>query len=284
MSSEPPTALLASAVMAISEDAKRLIEPLLAEPAASAILLDLDGTLAPIVERPEDVAIPGDLRVQLPVIAARYALLAFISGRALNGLRGIVGLNGVVYSGNHGLEIRLPDGQRLPSPDAAGHRAALREFARRWAPRELAADGVWLEDKGGTLTFHYRTAPDPARAVAVLDRTIAPAARDAGLVAAPGRMSLEIHPSASITKGTAARSIVESRPEVRHVVSVGDDRTDVEVWWALRDLVAMGRLSTGVGVGVESDESPPIVLQEADVLVPSVAGVGELLAVLAGVD
>lgn len=283
MSSGAPAALLASALMAIPDDTRRLIEPLLADPGASAVLLDLDGTLAPIVEHPEDVHIPGDLRGLLPIIAARYGLLAFISGRALNGLRGIVGLRGVAYSGNHGLEIRLPGGQRLPSPDAAGHRAALRQFARRWAPRDLAADGVWLEDKGATLTFHYRTARDPARAMAVLDHTIAPAARDAGLVAAPGRMSLEIHPSASITKGTAARAILEVHPEVRHVVSVGDDRTDVEVWRALRELVAGGRLITGLGVGVESDESPAIVLQEADVLVPSVAGVGALLAMLADV-
>jgi trehalose 6-phosphate phosphatase len=267
--------------MAIPETTRRLIEPLLAEPGASAILLDLDGTLAPIVEHPEDVRIPGDLRRLLPLVAARHALLAFISGRALNSLRGIVGLDGVAYSGNHGLEIRLPDGRRLPSPDAAGHRAALRDFARRWALRDLAADGVWLEDKGATLTFHYRTARDPARAIAVLDHTIAPAARDAGLVAAPGRMSLEIHPSAAISKGTAARAIIEARPEVRHVLSIGDDRTDVEVWRTLRDLVAAGRLTTGVGVGVESDESPTVVLQEADVLVPSVAGVGALLAVLA---
>jgi trehalose 6-phosphate phosphatase len=269
--------------MAIPDDALRLMEPLLADPAGSAILLDLDGTLAPIVEHPEDVRIPGYLCDLLPVLAARYGLLAFISGRALNGLRGIVGLRGVAYSGNHGLEIRLPDGQRLPSPDAAGPRASLREFARRWAPRDLAADGIWLEDKGSTLTFHYRTARDPARAMAALDDAIAPAARDAGLVAAPGRMSLEIHPSASITKGTAARRILAAHPEVFHVVSVGDDRTDVEVWRALRELVAVGRLITGIGVGVESDESPAIVLEEADVLVPSVAGVGALLAVLADV-
>lgn len=282
MSSARPAALLASAAMAISEATRRLIEPLLADPTASAILLDLDGTLAPIVEHPEDVEIPGDLRRLLPLLAARYALLAFISGRALNSLRGIVGLGDVVYSGNHGLEIRLPDGERLPSADAGGHRAALREFAGRWPPRALAADGVWLEDKGATLTFHYRTARDPARAVAALEGAIAPAARDAGLVAEPGRMSLEIHPSATITKGTAARAILDARPEVRHVLSAGDDRTDVEVWRTLRELVAEGRLTTGVGVGVESDESPAVVLEEADMLVPSLAGVAALLAVLAG--
>lgn len=268
--------------MALPDEIRRLLVPLLAEPAASAVLLDLDGTLAPIVEHPEDVEIPGDLRRLLPILAGRYGLLAFISGRALNGLRGIVALRGVAYSGNHGLEVRLPDGQRLPSPDAEAHRAALRDFAAGWAPRELTDAGVWLEDKGATLTFHYRTASDPARAIVLLDEEVAPAARKAGLVAAPGRMSLEIHPSASISKGTAAEAILEAHPEVHHVISVGDDRTDVEVWRALHRLVAAGRLTTGIGVGVESDESPQIVLEEADALVPSVAGVTALLSALAG--
>lgn len=246
------------------------------------MLLDLDGTLAPIVERPDDVRIPEDLRRLLPRIAERFGLLAFISGRALNGLRGIVGLDGVGYSGNHGLEIRLADGRRLPSPDAGGHREALRAFARQWVPGDLGRSGVWLEDKGSTLTFHYRTAADPGRAVELLEREVAPAARAARLVAQPGRMSLEIHPTSSITKGTAARALLAAAPGIRHAISLGDDRTDVEVWWALRALTAEGRLSTGVGVGVTSDESPPLVLEEADLLVAGVPGVEELLRALLG--
>jgi len=268
--------------MAVPEDTQRLIEPLLAETRSSGVLLDLDGTLAPIVERPDDVRIPEDLRRLLPRIAERFGLLAFISGRAINGLRGIVGLDGVAYSGNHGLEIRLPDGRRLPSPDAGDHREALRAFARRWVPGDLGRSGVWLEDKGATLTFHYRTAPDPGRAVDLLEREVAPAARAAGLLAAPGRMSLEIHPTAAITKGTAARALLDTTPGIRHVISFGDDRTDVEVWRALRALAAEGRLSTGLGVGVTSDESPSLVLAEADLLVPGVAGVAEILRTLAG--
>jgi trehalose 6-phosphate phosphatase len=268
--------------MAVPEDTQRIIKALLADPGSSAVLLDLDGTLAPIVERPEDVRIPEDLRHLLPRVAERFGLLAFISGRAINGLRGIVGLDGVAYSGNHGLEIRLADGRRLPSPDAAGHREALRAFARQWSPGNLGHSGVWLEDKGATLTFHYRSAPDPGRAVELLHREVAPAARAAGLVAAPGRMSLEIHPTEAINKGTAARALLETTPGIRHAISFGDDRTDVEVWRALRALVGEGLLSTGFGVGVTSDESPPIVLQEADLLVTGVTGVEEILRTLAG--
>ena len=263
--------------MAVPEDTQRIIEPLLADAGSSAVLLDLDGTLAPIVERPGDVRIPEVLRQLLPLIATRFGLLAFISGRAINGLRGIVGLDGVAYSGNHGLEIRLADGRRLPSPDAAGRGGALRAFARRWAPGELGRCGIWLEDKGATLTFHYRAAADPGRAVDVLEQEVAPAAQAAGLVAAPGRMSLEIHPTADVTKGTAARALLQATPGIRHAISFGDDRTDVEVWRALRALTAEGRLATGLGVGVTSDESPLEVLAEADVLVAGVAGVEELL-------
>jgi trehalose 6-phosphate phosphatase len=267
--------------MALPEDTQPLLEPLLSGPERSAVLLDLDGTLAPIVEHPEDVRIPAGLRMLLPVLTARYALVGFISGRAIDGLRRIVGLGGVAYSGNHGLEIRLPDGRRLPPPGADEHGAALRAFARRWRSGDLATEGIWLEDKGGTLTFHYRTAPDPARAMQLLHGTVAPTAIEAGLLAEPGRMSLEIHPSAEVTKGTAAGTLLDAVPAVRHAVSVGDDRTDVEVWRALRARVSGGLLITGVCVGVRSDESPAIILEEADLLVPSIAGVEELLALLA---
>ena len=268
--------------MAGPEDTQRIISPLLADATSSAILLDLDGTLAPIVERPEDVRISEELRRLLSVIAERFGLLAFISGRAINGLRGIVGLEGVAYSGNHGLEIRLADGQRLPSPVSAAHREALRAFARRWSPGDLRESGVWLEDKGATLTFHYRTAPDPGRAVDLLEGEVAPAAGAAGLMAAPGRMSLEIHPTAAINKGTAARALLTATPGIRRAISFGDDRTDVEVWRALRALVREGALSAGLGVGVTSDESPTMVIEEADLLVAGVAGVEEILRALAG--
>lgn len=248
------------------------------------MLLDLDGTLAPIVQRPQDVQIPEGIRRLLPLLAARYGLVAFISGREITELQRIVDLEGAAYSGNHGVEIRLRGGRGLPVPDAQAGTELVREFAARWSPDVLADWGIWLEDKGATLTFHYRTAPDPDLAATRLREHVAPAAIAEGLLAEPGRMSLEVHPGGPVNKGTAVRSLLDEYPQVRRAVSLGDDRTDVTIWHEFRRLVNAGRLDTAVAIGVRSDETPPEVLAEADILVDGVQGSMTVLSHLAAGD
>ncbi len=253
-----------------------LLAPAVADPADSAILLDLDGTLAPIVERPDEVAIPATLRVLLQRLPGRYGLVAFISGREMGQLRRIVGLEEVAYSGNHGMELLLADGRLLPPPGIDLN--PIRAFATSWPPETLQPHGIWLEDKGATLTLHYRTAIDLDRARDFLETHVAPAGAAAGLRVAPGRMSLEVHPAGGVSKGTAAGALLDAVPSIRHAVSIGDDRTDTDVWRALRERVAEGALASGVGIAVTSAETPSIVIAEADALVPGIARVERVLA------
>ena len=266
--------------MGDAEDTVSCLGPIASDAARSAILLDLDGTLAPIVERPADVRITDAIRALLPALASRYGMVAFVSGRAVAQLERIVDLPGVAYSGNHGAEIRLRDGRRLPVAQAEAELPRLRAFAGEWPTRVLKPWGVWLEDKGATLTFHYRTADDPERAAQFLQDTVASRARAAGLIAEPGRMSLEIHPAVQVNKGTAARALLETHPEIHRALSIGDDRTDVTIWRELRRLVDARRLKGAVAVGVRSDESPPEVIEEADVLVDGVDGAAHVLELL----
>src|SRR3954454_8117335 len=121
------------------------------DPARAAIILDVDGTLAPIVPRPEDAAVPAEARAELERLAGRYRLLAFVSGRTGEDARRIVGLDGAAYVGVHGLEVE---------PDAESWREQLRELATEAWP--------WgeVEDKGLTVSFHYRNADDQDTAVA----------------------------------------------------------------------------------------------------------------------
>ena len=85
-----------------------LLAPLRAEPGASAVLCDIDGTLAPIVLDPDEAAVPDDTRAVLRDLARRYALVACITGRRALEARRIVGIDEIVYSGNHGLEYLAP--------------------------------------------------------------------------------------------------------------------------------------------------------------------------------
>jgi trehalose 6-phosphate phosphatase len=229
-----------------------LLARLAQTPERAAILLDVDGVLAPIVERPDDAAVPPETRPELARLAARYALVACVSGRSGVEARRIVGVEGLVYAGAHGLELD-PDAERWVEP--------LRAFA---------ATVDWpYEDKRLTGTFHYRTARDERAARATLER-VADRAREAGLVPRWGRKVLELRPPVEAHKGTAVRRLLAERG-LRRALYAGDDTTDLDAF------AALDGLELAVRVAVASDEGPPELREAADVVVDGPAELRELL-------
>ncbi len=252
------------------------LEPLLADPASGAVLCDLDGTLAPIVARPELVAVPDAAREALRRIADRFALCAVITGRRPEMARGIVGLDAIAYAGNHGFELLEPGAEApVPSPALAGHEGEAAAFARHLDLDALRERGVRLEDKGPIVALHWRGAEREAEAGKAVGR-IAAEAEAAGLHTHRGRMVVEIRPDVRIDKGVAIAALLERHP-VRAAMYAGDDRTDLDGFSALRALREAGHLDAIVRVGVVSDEGPPEIAEQADV---TVAGTGELVELL----
>src|SRR6476661_5602561 len=138
------------------------LEPLRSEPRRAAVLLDVDGTLAPIVRHADDAHVPEPTRVPLIAVAKRYGLVACVSGRRATTARRIVSLGSITYVGNHGTEI-LRGGQTEPevNPDVAAWGRRVREFAEQQMQREdLHRLRVRPEDKDVIFGFHYRGAPD----------------------------------------------------------------------------------------------------------------------------
>jgi len=228
---------------------------LASEPGRAAILLDVDGTLAPIVAAPESALIPDETRAELARLTARYALVACVSGRPGAEVERMLGVPGVAIVGEHGLELE---------PDAAAWAERIRRFAR----------GVdWpSEAKPLSASFHFRRADDEAAARAYLTR-VAEDAAAAGLVPRWGRMVLEVRPPVDAHKGTAVRTLV-ARAGVWRALYAGDDRTDVDAFDGLDGL------ELGVRVAVASAEAPPELLEAADVVVDGTEGVLELLRAL----
>ena len=241
------------------------------------MLLDLDGTLAPIRDRPEEVTLPPDARGAIEALRERACLVGLVSGRALADLERIAAIEGVAYAGNHGLEIRHRGGASQVASIVRPHLPAVAAFRAHFEARELAREGVWLEDKGVTLTFHYRTAPDPVAAAAFLASRVAAAAESAGLRPTLGRMVMEVRPPIEIDKGTAVRELLQGSG-CRLALYAGDDLTDVDAWRALRELCDEGVLQDAVAVGVVSDETPEAVRDSADL---TVDGTGEMATLLA---
>jgi trehalose 6-phosphate phosphatase len=224
-------------------------------PEESAIFLDFDGVLAPIVERPEDAAPPAETRAELDRLAAKYAVVAIVSGRTSEDVRSRVGVDGVVCVGSHGLELE---------PQADRWRRVLAAFAADapWPPDEI-------EVKGLAVAFHFRGSDDERQAVRELD-AIAESAREEGLVARYGRKILEVLPPVGSHKGTAVRRLLEEHG-LRRALAAGDDTTDID------SFAALDGLDVAMRVAVTSAEAPSALLDAADLVVGSTNGFLALL-------
>src|SRR5919206_323720 len=225
------------------------IAPLRADPARAAVLLDIDGVLAPIVRHAEDAHVPEPTRAPLIAVAKRYGLVACVSGRQATTARRIVSLGSITYVGNHGAEL-LRGGKTDVEldPEVAKWAPQIREFAEEAWSDDLRRLRVRAEDKDVIRAFHWRGAPDEDAAAAAI-RDIARRAEEAGLVTHWGRKVLEIRPPVELNKGRGVRRLVEETP-IEAAAYVGDDTTDLDAFAALRALVEEERLRHAVCIGV----------------------------------
>jgi len=264
-----------SAAAAIAE----ALAPMRADPDRAAVLLDIDGTLAPIVRHADDAHVPEPTRTQLIAVAKRYAVVGCISGRQASIARRIVSLGSIAYVGNHGSELLAPGGTEVEiDPEIAAHEPAVRRFAAAVYTRELQRLRVRAEDKRAIAAFHWRGAPDEAAAEAAVE-AIAEQAEAEGLYIHWGRKVLEIRPPVEMNKGRGVRRLLAGR-ELAVGLYVGDDKTDLDAFDGLHELVREGELGAAVCVGVRSDETPLQLEQAADLLVDGPVGVREMLTAL----
>jgi trehalose 6-phosphate phosphatase len=255
------------------------LEPVRANPARAAILLDIDGTLAPIVRYADDAHVPEATRSLLIEIARRYGVVACVSGRRASDARRIVSIGTISYLGSHGTEL-LRAGWTEPTLDPAvrdwGRR--INEFGRESDTAELRRLRVRIEDKGSIVAFHWRGAPDEESARAAID-AIAGRAEQSGLRTHWGRKVLEVRPPVRMDKGAGIVSFLEDA-DLDAALYVGDDVTDLDAFRGLGELVAEGRLKHALRVAVGSEEGPAELADEADLIVDGTDGVRQLLEAL----
>jgi trehalose 6-phosphate phosphatase len=252
------------------------LSPLRSDPSRAAILLDVDGTLAPIVRYTEDAHVPETTRSLLIEIARRYRTVACVSGRRASDARRLVAIGTISYLGSHGTEL-LRAGWTEPALDPAvrdwGHR--IQDFGHESDTAELRRLRVRIEDKGSIVAFHWRGAPDEHAARAAID-AIAGRAEQSGLRTHWGRKVLEVRPPVRMDKGAGIVAFLQDE-DLDAALYVGDDATDVDAFRGLGELVANGRLKHAVRVCVGSEEGPSELEQEADVVVDGTDGVRAVL-------
>jgi trehalose 6-phosphate phosphatase len=255
------------------------LEPIRTEPGHAAVLLDIDGTLAPIVRHAADAHVPEATRSLLIEISKRYRIVGCVSGRRAATARQIVAIGTIAYVGNHGGELLRPRATTPEvDPEVSAWTARVRDFAQRVYTSDLQRIRVRSEDKDAIAAFHWRGAPDePAAAGAV--RKIAEQAQQEGLAVHWGRKVLEVRPPVALDKGLGIAALLRGAP-VSAAMYAGDDTTDLDAFRGLRRLVQEGELETAVCVAVSSDEAPPELAQEADLTVDGTGAVRGLLEAL----
>jgi trehalose-phosphatase len=252
-----------------------------------ALFLDYDGTLTPIVERPEMAVLADDMRAALERVAA-HCFVGIVSGRDLADVQAmfrgdgskdaVTGAGHLWFAGSHGFDIAAPDGTRTEVEEAHAHLDALGAAADDLERALAHIPGAWVERKRFAVATHFRQVDD-ARVPEVetaVDRVLA---AHAGLRKTGGKRIFELRPDVAWDKGRALWSLFERADLTRAAdlaVFVGDDVTDEDAFVALGD--------DGIGI-VVADEARPT---DADYRLSSPddvrAFLSELAALLVGVD
>ena len=247
--------------------------PFVANPRRAALLVDLDGSLAPIVDDPASAVPLPEAVVACIRLAARLGRVAVVSGRPVAFVRRHLPDPAIVVVGEYGLEIdrdgvTTADPRTVPFESAVA--AAAAEAERRW-PR------LTIERKGTiAVTVHWRTAPD----VAPTPEALAELAEAHGLARVAGRMACELLPPLPIDKGTAVAELL-AEGELDAAAFAGDDLGDLAAFVAVHRWAAEQPGRLGLRVAVASEESPPDLLEAADLIVDGPPALAEQLGALA---
>jgi trehalose 6-phosphate phosphatase len=246
------------------------------EPSDLAILVDFDGSLAPIVDDPGDaVALPEAIDA-LRALVSRVGMVAVISGRPVDFLQERVGVEGVRYVGQYGLEWVDDRGRQRHDPDAEAYVGAVATVADE---AERRFPGLLVERKGRlAVGLHWRTSSGMGDEVA---RWAGAAAARLGLGVHESRMARELRPPLEVDKGTALLALLDGARMIDRACFAGDDRGDLAAFAALTRLCAEGRLRVAVRVAVHSSEAPPELLSAADVVVDGPTALAALLQEIA---
>ncbi len=215
------------------------------------LFFDYDGTLTPIVSRPDEAVFPPAVKKLIRRLNKDPKFtVVIISGRSLKNIKRIVGLEGIIYAGNHGLELEGKGIKsfKLPSIDAI--KGVIKRLAVHLRRELEGIKGAYIEDKGVTLSVHYRLAGP--RDKALIDKkfkeAVWPYVSSGKVRISSGKKVLEVRPNLDWDKGKAVSWLIRRR-ENTFIVYFGDDVTDLDAFRVIKGKgisIFVGRPKKGI--------------------------------------
>jgi len=214
---------------------------------AESVLLfaDYDGTLTPIVDRPEDAVLPGETKKILRALSIMPGFtVGVISGRSLADIMERVGLIGVVYAGNHGLEIKELSGILYVDPEAKKVRPVIERIYKKLNGKLAGIKGALVENKGLGLSVHYRLVDEGSlpKVRAAFDEAVKEAEASGRIRVTHGKKVFEVRPAVDIDKGKAVGMLIDNHINRSAAgngklmpIYIGDDRTDEDGFRAIEE-------------------------------------------------
>ncbi len=217
-----------------------------------AVFLDYDGTLTPIVDRPEDAIISKSMRDAVSGLAERCPVCV-VSGRDRSVVQELMGLDNLIVAGSHGFDIWSPDEGTIEHDAGSGFEDLLDEVKARLRDEVEGIEGASVEPKKASVAVHYRLVGEEGRQEikATVDSLLAE--RPEELKMTPGKMVYEIQPKLDWDKGKAVLYLLETLGldhEGIVPMYLGDDHTDEHAFEALE-----GR---GIGIFVGHADDPEV--------------------------
>ena len=200
------------------------------------LFFDYDGTLTPIVSTPEEAKFPRRIKNLINKLKNHPKFtIAIISGRSLKNIKKMVRLKGIIYAGNHGLEIEGKGIKFVKPVIAHALRALMKEISVSLHRALNNIKGARIEDKGVTLSVHYRLVK-PKEAPLVKNRfkrIVAPFVRSKKVRLSSGKKVLEVRPEVDWNKGTAVLMLLKGKKKTLPLY-LGDDVTDIDGFRAVK--------------------------------------------------
>jgi len=241
-----------------------------------AFTTDVDGTIAPIAPTPEGAHVMAEVVPLLEFAQQRFAITAAISGRSVAALWSMVHVPGLLYIGDHGNDMwqSQPDTVTAPPPPVLNPQVA--EALALLAASPQLPPGLRFEPKGMTASIHFRNTPDPAATLAALLSAMEPITVATGTLIGMGKSVIEVKSPLSRSKGDAIRYLVTKR-DIRGIVYIGDDRTDIDAFQAANELQAAGQCQSFMVGVAQQGEAPPDLVLHTHILLADISLVPEFI-------